>query len=741
MASRSRSIGFVCGVFVLSLVLCTPTAGSSGTSSNAALYADAVLRIGFMENVDSLNPYIGLSDVSRLLYSLVYDSLTTVDENLNPTPNLALEAYPVPISDPDMIAYGRSYGSVWQYNLTSHAFWTDGEPLTADDVVFSVNLNAGNYSSLWSYQPYTFFIESAEKVSECAVRIWYTDSCAYGDHLAMPILPKHKMESMSAAEIGFSWTGVYDGENPPIVGSGAFKASSTIYQDWLDGDILTLLRNPTSHWSSEYGLSVHFDKLEFLFYMDETAMILALEMGQIDAASFSPAAYRNMDYALKTGELDNITLFTSPKVNQYWTHIGFCMSPTNDPDYNNAKLDLNVRRALAMAVNKTYVVQQFYLGLAEEGSTIIPSVSEYWHYQTNESEAIPFDPVAAAQVLDSAGYIDTNSDGIRECTAGSWVVEEGYETVDTPLSFEIIVRREHPEEKNIAMYLLDQWADIGVEINYVVVDKDIAMTTVYSYSYDLFLGSWSGDVDPNRQLFSLSPVAIAGWSDNKWVNASYAENYTASVMAIDSEARRDFVWNCQRIHYLDVPNIVLAYTNQTWGWRTDTFSGWGDWATHPGRSIDNFWGGNPLYFELLPITAFGFVPTASFEITEPSQGKGDVDTEFVMDATGSSDIEDSTAILLVRWDFEDDGDFDTGWTTNKIVKHTYSEKGDYTVRLQVRDSHGNVNATTEAVEVSAGSAMTMALIGVGGVAVGTVVGAVGMYYAVRRRPEVPPPPT
>jgi peptide/nickel transport system substrate-binding protein len=692
---------------------------------------ESVLRIGFMENVDSLNPFIGFTDVSRLFYSLIYDSLTTVDEDLNPAPDLALEAYPVAVG-------GGPFGSVWQYDLTTHAVWTDGVPLTADDVAYTINLNAGNYSTLWAYQPYTFFIEYAEKVDDYTVRVWFTDSCAYGDHLSIPILPKHKMESMSAGEIAFSWTGIHSGEDPPIVGSGAFMATSTAYEDWLDGDMLTLVRNPSSHWGSEYGKSVHFDKLEFLFFMDATAMSIALKTGQIDAASFPPLAYRALENEVEAGELDEVTLFTSPKVSQFWTHIGFCMAATDDPGYNNAKLDIDVRRAMALSVNKTYIAEQFYIGLAEEGSTIVPPANAFWHYEVNESEEFMYDLVTGAQVLEDAGYIDTDSDGIRECTAGSWTVQEGYEVAGTPLSFQLIVRHEYPEEKDIAMYLQSEWGEIGVAVDIIVVDKDIAMTIVYSYNYDMYLGSWSGDVDPNRQLFSLSPIAIAGWNDNCWVNASYAANYDASLIALDSETRRDYVWNCQRIHYLDVPNIVLAYTNQTWAWRTDRFSGWGDWDAHPGRSIDNFWGGNQLYFDLYYQVVIGSVPTALFTV---SPGHGDIETQFVLDASASTDSEDSVSDLVVRWDFEGDGDFDTGWTTSKIVTHEYSEKGDYVVRLQVRDTSGNVNASTEEVKVSAGLGMTVALVGVGGVAAGTIVAAIAMYYVFRRRSGVPPPPS
>jgi hypothetical protein len=69
-------------------------------------------------------------------------------------------------------------------------------------------------------------------------------------------------------------------------------------------------------------------------------------------------------------------------------------------------------------------------------------------------------------------------------------------------------------------------------------------------------------------------------------------------MELDVEQRKVYVDNCQKVHYDDAPFIIMACPYQTYAWRTDTFEGWGDWENDPGRSMDNFWGGNPLFFDL-----------------------------------------------------------------------------------------------------------------------------------------------
>ena len=143
----------VIAAIVLAFVMAVPVGVLVGTAKNAeAAPEETTLRIGFLQKVDSLNPYMGLNDASYVFYGLVYDTLMCVGYDLEVVPYLATSWYAVPLTDPEMVAHpAYPYGSVWQYNLTHNASFTDGEPFTADDAVFNINLNAGNYSAMWSY--------------------------------------------------------------------------------------------------------------------------------------------------------------------------------------------------------------------------------------------------------------------------------------------------------------------------------------------------------------------------------------------------------------------------------------------------------------------------------------------------------------------------------------------------------------------------------------------------------------
>jgi PKD repeat protein len=88
-------------------------------------------------------------------------------------------------------------------------------------------------------------------------------------------------------------------------------------------------------------------------------------------------------------------------------------------------------------------------------------------------------------------------------------------------------------------------------------------------------------------------------------------------------------------------------------------------------------------------------PQASFAVNPAS---GDTNTMFAFDASGSTDAEDDTP-PEVRWDWNNDGVFETNWRTAKTIQHTFTTAGTHTVRLEVRDSGGLTDATTRPVPV------------------------------------------
>ena len=107
-----------------------------------------------------------------------------------------------------------------------------------------------------------------------------------------------------------------------------------------------------------------------------------------------------------------------------------------------------------------------------------------------------------------------------------------------------------------------------------------------------------------------------------------------------------------------------------------------------------------------PIASTNTVPTASFTVNPTS---GTTETTFIFDASNSTDVEYAAATLLVRWDWNNDGTYDTDFSTTKTVNHQYADVGTYTVKLEVKDGGELTHTTTKQVIVSTVNTVPTAL--------------------------------
>ena len=598
---RSKIAVAIAMSFIASLLL--PAVGSEGSAEGSS---DATtLRIGFLEKVDSMNPNVALTETAKVFHGLVYDCLQAVGECLEPTSNLAVN-WKV---DEDY----EPYGSAWSLDINPSARWHDGTPFTVEDVIFTINLNADNYTWMWPYQPYAYFMSYAEKVDDDTVRIHFYNRiteepmpAAYAQMICIPILPKHMLKDKTAVDISFSWLGVFDDSDPPIVGTGPFMATEDIYDEFIQGDKLTLVRNPNYHLTvDDESPRVSFERLEMLFYENESAMMEDLENGDLDLARFRPTEFSSVRDSIDNDASGIIQYYHGQTCSQRSKMLDIDMR--NDIGGNPARLDPAVRQAIMMAVNKTEIVSdsEIYGGFADEGTTLVPSLNSRWHYEPPEDDRIQHDFQAANDLLEENGYRYTpDSPDVRIATADSWAVHEELVPEDYPLQFELVIFRQPVEDAPIAKHFVDACEEIGITIEYSVAPYALpllgALCPVWQ-DYEMTLWSWTSDIDPVYQLFRQSSRSIYGWNDNYYNNSAYDENYTNSVMELNESKRQQYVYNCQKIHYEDSTYISLAYVHDVFAWRTDRFQGWTDCSSEPGASLANTWGANPLLFALEPV--------------------------------------------------------------------------------------------------------------------------------------------
>jgi len=368
-----------------------PTTPSAGTVAKGGTFTDDLY-----EDVDSLITN-GVSETYAVLVDqAIWAPLFYGDSKGLVHPGLASE---IPTqANGDVSADLKT----WTIKLKPNLVWSDGQPLNADDVNFTWKLwdNAkfGAYSTA-GYNEIKSADVSADKLS-----ITFHLSAAYEPFVALwtdgglAPLPAHHFASMSPDAILKS----PDNLKPSVV-SGPFTVSESVVHDHF-----TLVRNPKYYLASQ-GYP-YLDKIVFRFVTDSNTILKDLQAGTIDASWFldvqKTPAYQ---------QLSNYTLTRTA------TSSGFEAIWINE---NNPILkDVNIRKALAMAIDHTALIQTARRGAAvplctDHPSGVVPG------YQANAS-CPPFDPTAASALLQSNGWA-VGPDGVR--TKGGQRLEFQYST-------------------------------------------------------------------------------------------------------------------------------------------------------------------------------------------------------------------------------------------------------------------------------------------------------------------------
>src|SRR5437870_120967 len=466
---------------------------------------------------------------------------------------------------------------------------------------------------------------------------------APGKIMFIPIIQKAQWQGISAQAAQGSFLNL----NP--IGTGPFYADATIGSRWQNSQPLLLHKNPNYHLGAP-----KIDNLYMEQFSDEATLVGALKAGAIDLAKLTPNGYRAL------ANTPNIERQTSLLSTQYWNEIGFTQLSSNSVNkkLNPARWDQNVRRALAMATNKDFIVSNKYLGFGTRGDTLVSPITPFWWYDpTSESGVnLTFNLTKANQLLDSAGYSSwtggTPGSGIRMAARDITFTNTNGQVVTVPagtqLVFTMAVRQEFQQEQDTAAYLQQEWSSVGVQLNIKVELESALSNDVYGGAVETYIWYWSADPDPNYILSIESGFTLDGWNDNYWNNATHNTLYVDQLAAATNVTQRQqIVYAAEKVNYESAVYIIYIYQNGTWAYRTDRFTGWGDWTAHPYRQMDAFWGANPLFLELTPSGG----PVNNCPTTPVIQPAGPVSTftNTTVTFTGTASDPDQNQNLTWTW--------------------------------------------------------------------------------------------
>lgn len=507
---------------------------STETETESETAEPATVRIGWGGSPDSLNPGLGVLTEAYTIYELVYDTMYS----LNPDGSYSLEiADSVEVSDD---------GLVYTFTLHDGLKFHDGEPLTAADVVFTYNLYAAQED--FPFLPvYTSYFASVEAPDDQTVVVTLSEPIPNIESqlVFLYILPEH------------IWSGVgnpAEFENAEMIGSGPFKLIEYRQNEFVSLEAV----------KDHYPAAPKIDGAVFQTFDNQDALVQALRTGQVDMITEMP----NTAVATLRNE-ENIEVVSGPPLAPSVMDIIFNITDetTCPPDDgvcsgHPALRDLNVRTALAHATDKQNIIDVVLLGLGSPGLTLIPdSLGVFYNADIVDYE---FDIDKANQILDDAGYLDTDDDGVRETPDGQ------------PLIFRLNWASDSVNNPRTAELLSGTWGQIGVQTEQQALDAD-TLTSICcpTFDFDIILWGWGSDPDPAFLLSVMTTDEIpTGTSETGYSNPEYDELYAAQATELDPDARIAIIHQMQEIVHRDLPYIIPYYDQAVQAFRTDRFTGW-----------------------------------------------------------------------------------------------------------------------------------------------------------------------
>lgn len=507
---------FITGLVVGALLLSeqpTPTQiAATPVPETGGIYTEAL--IGSMQR---LNPVLDFynqpdHDIDRLIFS----SLLKFDSRGLPQPDIA-KSWAV-----------SKDGTVYNFLLYANAKWQDGAPVTADDVVFTVDLlkNGGDYvpkdlQVLWKDV-------EVEAVNENWVQFRLPEPFApFQDYLTFGILPKHLFEGQNIDEIANSQI------NLKPIGSGPYRV------DQIDTDNGQISGVTFSISDSYYKDKPFIEQFVFEYYPDSQAAYDAYQSGKVMGIShvsqdILEQVLANTDLSVYSGRMPEMYLVLFNLKDPQATFL-------NEPA---------VRRALMAGLNRPLMINRILNGQAVIANGVI--MPDSWAFYP-DSEVFSYAPVDAQKQLKDAGYVSSGD-------AGSIRQKD-----DTPMSFELI----YPDDdtfKALAQQIVKDWGNIGVEVtaNPLPYNQLLDRLDQRNYQAALITLNLTNAYDPDPYPFWDQAQMTGGQNYTQWDNRMASELLEQARLTVDLQERIRLYRNFQVLFAQELPALPLFYPVYTY---------------------------------------------------------------------------------------------------------------------------------------------------------------------------------
>lgn len=483
--------------------------------SAGGVYSEALIGSfnRFNPVLDYTNPVD--QDVDRLIFS----SLLRFDDRGIPVNDL--------IESMGISQSGQNYN----VSLRPNAVWHDGQPLTSDDVVFTISLMRSeelplpdDIRSLWQEV-------EAEALDEHTLQFRLPEPYApFLDYLTFGILPQHLLGDLSPEEI------INSEFNLQPVGSGPFRFDNFLVDgDQISGVALTAFED-------YYHDPAFIEQFIFKYYPDPESAITAYQSGEVLGISqvtndILPQALEEPNLNMHSGQVPLLSM------------IFLNLDNPQVPYFQ----DINVRRALLMGIDRQRIITQLNEGQATLAHG--PVFPGSWAYYDG-IEKIDYDPEGAINILRSAGYsIPASGNQVRTNDEGQ------------SLSFDLVYPQGTKYEQ-LAEAIAADWERLGVQANLEAVDADNLVSDFLDprdYHAALVDINLTRSPDPDPYPFWDQAQIIGGQNYSMWNDRQASEYLEQARVELDRSERIRLYNNFQVRFASDLPALPLFYPIYNYG--------------------------------------------------------------------------------------------------------------------------------------------------------------------------------
>ena len=519
-----------------------PTGAGSGAAARPTSGDWIINRID--TEPESLNPLISTTTNAQYIQggannSHVYESMLQWEpaDWVTPRPLLAE-------SRPEVSADHLTY----TFTIRDGVTWHDGQPFTAADVLFTFKAAVTpsvDDAPIRSYLTDLLNVEllDGRKLRFTVRKPYFMNEIVLGQF--MLIMPKHVFDPQGLLD-GVKFPNIVsaDGKNNPKlkqfgeqfnkhpnnrapIGTGPYK-----FDRWDTGKEILLARND-QYW----GKKGYLDKIVYRIISDGTAALTALKAGEVD---MNPRLLP-IQYAQQTSG--------AAFENQ------FAKSPYTIPTYyllawNEERpffKDKRVRQALTMLVDRQQIIETLRFGLAKIATSHFnPGTTDH----NTGIQALPYDPKRAAELLDEAGWVDHNEDGIRD--------KDG-----VPFRFEMLGSSSSTFTGQLLPILKEEFRKAGIDMTERRIEFTVFIASMRDHRFDAGASAWSADLvqDP-YQIWHSNSIANRGSNYISFRNAESDRMLEQARTEFDHEKRKQIYWKWQELIHEEQPYTFLFYPQE-----------------------------------------------------------------------------------------------------------------------------------------------------------------------------------